>query len=75
MLHVLYIIINISCLRKRIENFMVNRLNTISCYWVRKQDNTFSLLTIKNLREWYFLTKTNLKIVYNCILVHFDRIR
>ena len=28
----------------------------------------------KNLKEWYFLTKTNLKIVYNCILVHFGRI-
>ena len=38
------------------------------------QDNAFSLLTIKNLKEWYFLTKANLKIVYNCILVHLGRI-
>ena len=24
----------------------------------------------KNLKEWYFLTKTSLKIIYNCILMH-----
>ena len=38
------------------------------------QDIVYNLLTIKNLKEWYFLTKTNLKTGYNCILVHFGRI-
>ena len=37
-------------------------LFTMGC---EKQDNTFSLLTIKKLKEWYFLAKTNVKIVYN----------
>ena len=41
---------------------------TMGC---EKQDNTFSLLTIKKSER---VAKTNFKIVYNCILVHFGRI-
>ena len=53
------------CFRQEIPLFQI-------FLWLRIRVS--GCITIKNLKEWYFLTKTNLKIVYNCILVHFGRI-
>ena len=58
---------------KQFWGLFSSRNTTLSDLFMVTQPDTL-MRNHNNLKEWYFLTKTNLEIVYNCILVDFGRI-